>query len=429
MRFARLLALASVATAVSAAQARAAGFYIQEQSVRGAGRAYSGEVADQGAASLWWNPAAIARSGRELYVGASGIFVEGQVTDRGSTVTRPFGTTTPAGGDPRAFNPILPGLVPNLAVALPLADRFAVGLSLAAPFNLTTQYPASAWTRFDALTSTIRTVHIQMTGAMRVNDWLDLGVSADTEYVQARLSNAVPNFFPGQPDAAQMLRGEGWDWGWSVGAQAHFDRLTLGASYRSKIDHGLSGTATFAGLLAPFPASLNATQSATATYTTPWIATVGGRLALSDRLTLNGQVQRFGWGEFQAIKVSTPLGPEVFTQNYHDTTAGGVGADYALNPKLTLRMGVQYDPTPTPDFGRTARVSDGDRWLFGLGATASPAPGLKLDAAFLYIKFKDSTVNDTAEFFGGTPAASSSRLIGSVQATGYVLSLGMRSRF
>src|SRR5438552_1664899 len=38
--------------------AMAAGFYLQEQSVRGWGRANSGEVADQGAESLWWNPAA-----------------------------------------------------------------------------------------------------------------------------------------------------------------------------------------------------------------------------------------------------------------------------------------------------------------------------------------------------------------------------------
>src|SRR5919199_1657852 len=43
----------------AAAPADAAGFYLQEQSVRGWGRANSGEVADRGPDSLWWNPAAI----------------------------------------------------------------------------------------------------------------------------------------------------------------------------------------------------------------------------------------------------------------------------------------------------------------------------------------------------------------------------------
>ena len=64
----RTLALLTVSTAALATQAHASGFYLQEQSVRGTGRAYSGEVADQGPASLWWNPAAIARSPREAYV-------------------------------------------------------------------------------------------------------------------------------------------------------------------------------------------------------------------------------------------------------------------------------------------------------------------------------------------------------------------------
>jgi len=57
-RRALFAATISVLAGGIATSADAAAFYLQEQSVRGAGRAYSGEVADQGAASLWWNPAA-----------------------------------------------------------------------------------------------------------------------------------------------------------------------------------------------------------------------------------------------------------------------------------------------------------------------------------------------------------------------------------
>ncbi|WP_233244627.1 outer membrane protein transport protein, partial [Caulobacter sp. HMWF009] len=56
----RLAAGVAFGVLVAATQASASAFYLQEQSVRGSGRAYSGEVADRGAASLWWNPAAIA---------------------------------------------------------------------------------------------------------------------------------------------------------------------------------------------------------------------------------------------------------------------------------------------------------------------------------------------------------------------------------
>ena len=67
---------------LTASAAEAGGFYLKEQSVRGIGRSNSGEVADQGAASLWWNPAAIAGIERaEATFGATGIRPLGRVSD------------------------------------------------------------------------------------------------------------------------------------------------------------------------------------------------------------------------------------------------------------------------------------------------------------------------------------------------------------
>ena len=429
MRKIGMLAATSVAALAFAAEAQAGGFYLQEQSVRGLGRAYSGEVADTGVASLWWNPASIARSGREAYVGAHGVIVEGSVTNLGSTITYPNGLTVPIRGEPRALKPIEPGFLPNLAVATPIGDRFAVGVLVSAPFNFTTKYVPNAFTRYDAQTSELRTIDIQLTGAMRVTDWLDVGVSANAERSEATLSAAIPNLSPLLPDGFNSLHGDGWDWGWAVGAQAHFDRLSVGLSYKSKIDHKLDGTATVTGLLPPFPAAANRVTDASATFTTPWIVTLGARYALTDRLTLNGQVQRIGWGEFDAIRIRSPAGQQIVEQNYEDVTTGGVGVDYALNPAVTLRAGVQYDPTPTPDIGRTARVPDGDRWLFGVGATGNVSERLKVDAGLAYIKFKNSEIDRTDVLNGGTPAATTTNLRGLVKGAGYVLSMGVRSNF
>ena len=93
-----LLAATTAATALLSTTAHAAGYYLQEQSVKGAGRAYSGEVADQGVSSLWWNPAAIARSGREAYVGLHAVFVDETDRNEGSTITYPNGLTIPIQG-------------------------------------------------------------------------------------------------------------------------------------------------------------------------------------------------------------------------------------------------------------------------------------------------------------------------------------------
>lgn len=422
------LALAGLAAAGLAAPAQAGGFYLQEQGVRGTGRAYSGEVADAGVESVWWNPAAIARSGREAYAGAYGIFVDSTVSDRGSTVTYPGGITAPSGGEPRAYNPIQVGLVPNLAVAIPVGGRFAVGVSTHAPFDFASAYRSTSWPRYDALKSRLNVGDLQLTGAMKVNDWLDVGLGADAQYADANLINANPNLSPLAPDGQTQLKGHGWDWGWNIGAQAHLDRLTLGASYRSSIKHRLDGRVSVSGLLGPLAAA-NMDVPGKARFTTPWIATLGARYQLTDKLALDAQAQRIGWSEFDTIEVRTPAGVQSIPQGYRDVTSGGVGLDYAVNPDLTLRAGVQYDPTPTPDLGRTARVPDSDRWIYGLGASAKVGPATTLDAAFAYVDFKDGRVDRRDVFYPGTPAAVTSHLQGEVSSQGYVLALGVRQSF
>lgn len=428
MRPLPLFALACLAGLGATAPAHAAGFYLQEQSVRGLGRAYAGEAADQGPASLWWNPAAIARSPREAYVGVHGLLIDSKTSDTGSTITYPGGVTLPVGGEPRAYKPIQDGIAPNFAIATPVGERFALGLSVAAPYNFTTEYRPTAWARYDALTSRLTTADVQLTGAMQVTDWLDVGLAADAEYTDAKLSTAYPNLSPLLPDGVSQLSGDGWDWGWSAGAQAHFGDWFLGASYRSAMDHDLDGRVLVLGLAGPL-AGANQDLSGSASFTTPWIATVGARWQMTDKLALNGQVQRFGWSEFDAITVNTAGGTQVLRQGYKDTTSAALGVDYAVNDRLTLRAGVQYDPTPTPDGERTARVPDGDRWLYAAGATAQITPAMKLDVAAAYIDFADSQIRHDTTFYEGTPAAVTSSLRGDVAGRGGVLSVGLRRTF
>jgi long-chain fatty acid transport protein len=140
-------------------------------------------------------------------------------------------------------------------------------------------------------------------------------------------------------------------------------------------------------------------------------------------------VQRVGWSQFDAIDVKSPAGNQVLAQNYKSITSGAVGVDYAVNDRFTLRAGVGYDPTPTPNSERTARVPDGDRWLYSVGATGKVSDRTEIDAGFAYIAFKDSDVHHDTTFYGGTPAAVNTALRGGVEGKGYVMSVGVRSKF
>jgi long-chain fatty acid transport protein len=190
----------------------------------------------------------------------------------------------------------------------------------------------------------------------------------------------------------------------------------------------VTGTVAFGGLLGPLGA-LNGTAPASARFSTPWLVVVGGRYRLTDRLTLDAQMQRVGWSRFQAIYIATPLGLSVQFQGYHDTSTGAVGLDYQVSRRLTVRGGVAYDPTPTPDVGRTARVPDGDRWLFGLGATVRPARRLELDTALAYVHLARSPIVSDATAYSGTPLVTPISYLGQASGEAVIVSAGARMRF
>jgi len=411
-----------------AAPAFAGSFYLQEQSVRGAGRAFSGEAADRGTGSMWWNPAAIARSGRELSFGMHAIRIDSEVKNAGSYVTYPGGVNVPV-RDPRntEVDPIESGLVPNFAFATPIGDRFAVGVSVAAPYNFTTKYEPGSFARYDALTSELRSGDASLTVAYQVNDWLDLGAGLNAQYVKAKLTSAMPSVSPLLPDGSSSLEGDGWDFGWNVGAQVHKGPWDFGLSYRSAIEQELDGDVNIVltGPLAPNSVS----TSGMAGFNTPWFASASVRYAVNDKLTLNAQVNRIGWSEFDAINVEYPNGGDSIHQNYKDVTTGAIGLDYAYSEKTTLRAGIGYDPTPTRDSLRTARIPDADRLLVSVGASTEVNKGVTFDAGLTYIAFSDSDIYDDRTFYAGTPAAVTSHLRGTAEGSALVASLGARWAF
>src|ERR1700712_1139777 len=107
-----------------AGTAHAQAFYLQEQSARGAGRAFSGEVADTGSQSLWWNPASIAGIREaEAAIAASAILPKGDVVNTGTLIRRPGQSFAPVLGQQVSSNPIRKGVLPSGSIAVPLNDK------------------------------------------------------------------------------------------------------------------------------------------------------------------------------------------------------------------------------------------------------------------------------------------------------------------
>jgi long-chain fatty acid transport protein len=410
--------------------AEAAGFYLQEQSVRGWGRANSGEVADQGAASLWWNPAAIAGSTeKEAAFGATAIFPRGRVGDDGTLIDRPGVPPAPVGGIGELRDPIVRGVAPHNAFALPLGKRIALGLAVTAPFSFTSDYDPSGWQRYSAIRSRLLTLDFQPSIAVVATDWLSVGAALNVQYSDAWLSNALPNLVPGSPDGRLRLTGSGWDLGWTAGIQLRpADRVTIGIAYKSAVEHKLKGPVDISGLAGPL-AARNVTAETSARFTTPWQLTVGARIGVTDGLTLNAQAVHFGWSKFDRIEISAPVSNAI-VQNYKDTWSVAVGFDQSVGERLTLRAGIQVDPTPTRDDGRDPRVPDGDRIDYNVGATYRMSDHISLDAAAGYTDVEDGPITRDERFYAGTAAQTDVLTEGRASAQRVlVFALGGRMKF
>ncbi|KTT70215.1 OmpP1/FadL family transporter [Sphingomonas endophytica] len=428
-RIALSVAVLSGASAI-AGTAHAQAFYLQEQAARAAGRAFSGETADTGAASLWWNPAAIAGIDRaEATVSASAILPSGDVIDNGTAIRRPGGTFAPVGGSARSRDPINKGVLPSGAIAVPLGDRLAVGLAVTSPYSFTTDYPGDSWARYSADRTYLRTFDIQPSAAIAVTDWLRVGGAVNVEHVEASLGNALPNLSAALADGNQTLKGDGWDVGWSAGFQMHNDWATVGVSYKSAIEHTLKGDLTVSGLLGPLATQNRSLNGVEARFYTPAQIMVGGRFKVSDALTLNAQTIRYTWEKFDAIRLGAPVNAAI-PENYRSTWSYAGGFDYLVSPRLTLRAGVQRALTPTRDGERDARVPDSNRWNYAVGGSFDVTPNFTIDAAANYVDFADTTIDRRTAAYAGTAAQTPILVNGRLEnAKAVVLSLGGRVRF
>ncbi len=432
-----LLAVTALVSAFgfeSAASANA--FYLQSQSARGTGRAFSGEGADTGAASLWWNPAAIAgiRDGSAA-IAATVIRPKGDVIDNGTVIGRPtFNpnipvTYRPIGGNRVSSDPINNGVVPSGSIAYPLTDRIAIGVAVTSPFSFTTNYEANSWARYTADKTRLRTIDVQPSIGIAVTDWLRFGGALNIEYTDAILNNALPNASAAQPDGFQELKGDGWDLGWTAGVQLHNDFATVGISYKSSIRHKLKGTLNVSGLVGPLATSNVSVDGATASFNTPGQVIVAGRFRGTDKLTLNAQVVAYNWSKFDTIDLGAPLNTAI-PENYRDSWSLAGGVDYDITPKATLRAGIQRAKTPTQDGQRDARVPDANRWTYAAGGSYQMTPALAFDLGANYIDFSDTTIDRVTAAYVGSLAQTNIITNGRLEnAHAIEISLGGRLTF
>ncbi|MDE2407524.1 MAG: porin [Xanthomonadaceae bacterium] len=442
------LALAVVGT-LFVGQAAASGFQLREQSVKNLGKSSAGSMVGKDAAVVSLNPAAMVNLDKNTFqADLTVIDLNAKFTGGGSILGNAAAPLTGGnGGDPGK-----PTLVPNMAAVFPMhgaLEGLTLGASVGAPFGLATKYDSTWVGRYRALESDVKTVDLTLSAALKVNDSFSVGAGVIWERGEATLSKGIDfgtaicagsgnplncfnpayPFKPQQLDGSLTVKGSDNSIGYVVGAQfAPTDKLAIGLSYRSEINHELKGTLDFVNV----PALLGADPrfkdgDGGARLVTPSVTTVSIKYVVTDAFRLLADYQRTGWTSLKDVTIKRTNGTVVGSEPFHwsNTNFYSVGGEYDLSPAITLRAGIGFDKTPTHDAYRTPRLPDNDRTLYSIGASWNVSDSLSLDAGYQRIEIKSPTVAQGVDIASGN----TSTLIGKFTGHADLLGVSMQYRF
>mgnify|MGYP000526263163 FL=1 len=440
---ARVTALAvGIAGALAVGHVHAAAFQLKENSAKGLGRAFAGSGSAQGDASIIAvNPAGM----RQL----DGTLVQGDLSaisfkaEFEGTGRKPTGQAQ-TGGDGGDAGMIAP--VPAAYFHMPIGEKAHFGVSLTAPFGFKTDYDNGWVGRYSGLKTDLKAIDLGFAASYDVNPYVSFGASVFVEHLTIELSNnidfgtalaqsRVPGFAPGSADGKLTMEGDNNAVGWTIGGLfSPNDDTHIGISYRSKVEHKITGgDATFdvpanaAAVLAVAQPGSYVNTSGKATVTLPASATFSVTHNFTDRFTMMADVTRTAWSTaFDSVTIDygSNQADSKLDFSYRDTTFASIGGDYKVSDTVTLRAGVAYDQTPTTDAHRDVRVPDTSRkWLsFGLGWT--PSENMEYNFGYTHLFTSDPNVN-----IAGTTNNQGNTLQGKYKVRGDVLAASFQYKF
>lgn len=241
------------------------------------------------------------------------------------------------------------------------------------------------------------------------------------------------------------VEGDDWQVGYNLSLMWDINSdITLGISYRSEMEFKLQGDSEFkqdqgvfaltkarnaippagvaAGdyIIAPVDGATGSVpkQGSEVPLTTPQSLTVSYAHQMTDKLQLVAGVTWTQWSVFESFDVISTesevgmiealggLGEGYIghiEENWKDTIASAIGANYQLNDDWLLRTGYANDQSPVSNSYRTARVPDNDREWLSAGVNYRIDEDLDVDFAFSYLFFADTKVNEYNRGLDGNP--------------------------
>ena len=417
-----------------------------EQSVKELGQAFSGAPTNtEDGSMVFFNPAAMSQVRGKL-VSVSGYIVMPSVTFKNdASQLSPLVGGAPLqggnGGDSASL-----ALIPNFYYVQSLTERFTFGLGVNVPFGMRNSYQSDWKGRYQAIDSKLETININPALSLKITEKMSFGAGFNIQYLRSKLTNAIDfgtaclqasgsmacasqGLLPQAADGHVRLKGDSVGLGYNFGIFYTPNQNTrLGASYRSRINHDVTGNANFSApgnAIALTQGGAFIDTNARISATMPDNVMFGFYHRFNSPWAISASALWTHWSLVQELRTefSSAQRDDVQNLKWRDTWRYALGVSYfSQTGKWTFRTGFAYDQSPVPNSRyRSPRIPDDDRYWLTAGFTYALLKNINVHGAYAHLFFTDPSINRSG--------STDDRLIGSFSEQINIVGLQLDWRF
>ena len=417
-----------------------------EQSVKELGQAFSGAPTNtEDGSMVFFNPAAMSQVRGKL-VSVSGYIVMPSVTFKNdASQLSPLVGGAPLqggnGGDSASL-----ALIPNFYYVQSLTERFTFGLGVNVPFGMRNSYQSDWKGRYQAIDSKLETININPALSLKITEKMSFGAGFNIQYLRSKLTNAIDfgtvclknlgpmscasqGLLPQTADGHVRLKGDSVGLGYNFGIFYTPNQNTrLGASYRSRINHDVTGNANFSApgnAIALTQGGAFIDTNARISATMPDNVMFGFYHRFNSPWAISASALWTHWSLVQELRTefSSAQRDDVQNLKWRDTWRYALGVSYfSQTGKWTFRTGFAYDQSPVPNSRyRSPRIPDDDRYWLTAGFTYALLKNINVHGAYAHLFFTDPSINRSG--------STDDRLIGSFSEQINIVGLQLDWRF
>ncbi|MFA0473324.1 OmpP1/FadL family transporter [Vibrio sp. 10N.222.51.E8] len=333
------------ATAIfTSLNAFASGLFLQEAVVANAGTTGAGDgVYTRSAAAMWTNPATMSHMGEsKTTINTMAFDLEMKYQDNGGNPDGKAHSVMPSFG---AFH------------AHQVTDKLHLGIALGAVGGSSLDY-GSDWAGAALLEDiTLTAMQVNPSLSYKLNDQWSVGAGVQFSWAAFQQTTSM----------LTAKQDTDWAYGYNLGVMyTPTDKLKLGASYRSKLEHEFNNDVN--GKL-----GADALNSLSTDIALPEIIDVSASYALNSQLDLLASIQFHRWSAWDETVLdfgATDLGGIPIERDWNDVWKFAVGADYQLNSDWRLKAGFSYETSPQDDPSmQWVDLPVGEQYRYSIGAS------------------------------------------------------------